>query len=60
LHVVLDFTHKLKVRCEFDILDTDIGVHTNGDWTFSTGILKFKVLNSLEDLAHEFHDLDWV
>ena len=60
LHVVLDLTHKLKVRCEFNVLDTDICVHTNGGWTFLIGILKLKVFNSLEDFAHESHDLDWV
>lgn len=34
-------------------------MHTNSDWTILVGVFEFEILNGLEDLAHEFHDLDW-
>jgi len=34
-------------------------VHTDSNGTLFFSIFKFEILNSLEDLGHESHDLDW-
>lgn len=58
LHVVFDLAHQFEVGGEFDVLNTDVGVHTDGNGTLFIGVLKFEVLDSLEDLGHESHNLN--
>jgi hypothetical protein len=59
LHVVLDRAHKLEWVREFYSFDTDVGDHGSGNWSLTWLLVKGQVLNSLEDLAHEAHDLFW-
>jgi len=56
LHVVFDFAEQLQVSGELNVLNTDIGVHTNSNGAITT-FFKLEILNSLENLAHEAHDL---
>ena len=56
LHVGLDFAHQFEDGGPWDVLDTDICVHTDSGGADSL-LLELQSLNSLENLGHVNHDL---
>ena len=57
LEIVLDFSFEFKFVREGDVLLADRRVNTAGIRAFTARVLKFKLINGLEDLRHVDHNL---